>query len=104
MPNRETRNGHCGQEETKDHDHQIQTDFFSQSVELARRRRLEIYTIHDRGVRFDVGHTQQDCATMVRLLRTREKQLSETERLPQEVMDMLCLVLAKRTFKPSGLS
>ena len=62
MPNRETRNGHCGQEETKDYDHQIQTDYFPQSVELARRRRLEIYTIHDRGVRSDAGHSQQDCA------------------------------------------
>jgi hypothetical protein len=39
---------------------------------------------------------------MARLLRIREKQLSETERLPREVMDTLCLVLAKRTSKPSG--
>lgn len=41
---------------------------------------------------------------MARLLRIHEKQLSETERLPQEVMDMLCLVLANRTTKPSGPS
>ena len=38
---------------------------------------------------------------MARLLRAREKQLSETERLPQEIMDMLGLVLTKRTFKKS---
>lgn len=41
---------------------------------------------------------------MARLLRIREKQLSETERLPQEVMDMLCLVLVNRATKSSGPS
>lgn len=41
---------------------------------------------------------------MARLLRTREKQLSETERLPQEIMDMLGLVLVKQTSKQSGPS
>ena len=41
---------------------------------------------------------------MARLLRTREKQLSETERLPQEILDMLGLVLVKQTSKQSGPS